>query len=102
MTDRRLLRRLDALGDGVHVQIHRQTADRAHDAQAALAARGVLQERAIQLEAVHRQAVQVPQRAVAGAEVVDDDAAAELVALLDQFERRLQIVEQPRFGDLQP
>src|SRR5262245_15467650 len=60
-----------------------------------------LDERPVDLERVHRQPVQVTQRRVAGAEVVQIDLDAELAKLLQQSRGGCGIVHEGGFGDLE-
>ena len=68
---------LDALGDGLHLQRRGQLDDRAHQRGRLRALAQRRDEAAVDLEDVDRVAVEVGQRRVAGAEVVDRDLHAE-------------------------
>ena len=67
---------LDALGDGHQPERVRDLHDRAHE-QRARAAEDVAHERAVDLEQVDRELLEVGERRVAGAEVVDGEPDAE-------------------------
>ena len=58
-------------------------------------------EGAIDLDLVEREAAQVAERAIAGAEIVHGDAHAELAQLVQRGERVLAVLQQDRFGDLE-
>ena len=92
-----LLGRLDTLGDGAEVEVAGQRDDRRGDLGVAVAQFG--DERAVHLEAVHRQVPQVGQRRVAG-EVVDGELDAEVAQLFCRTSRRLRVLHQGRLGDL--
>src|SRR2546423_11850009 len=79
-----LLRRLYPLGDRVQPQTADQGNDTAHERGAAVARSHLGDERAVDLDAVGREARQIAQRGVAGAEVVDEDAHAERLELADR------------------
>ncbi len=56
-------------------------------------------ERAIDLHDVDRQSLEVPQRCVAGAKIVEGDAAARMAQRIDKPRSFLDVVECRRFGD---
>ena len=58
-------------------------------------------ERPIDLDLVEGEAAQVAERAIAPAEIVHDDAHAELAQLMQRGQRILAVLQQHRFGDLQ-
>ena len=58
-------------------------------------------ERLVDLEVVQREPLEVAQRAVADAEVVDGEIDAELLELLEPPDRRLGVLHQRRLGDLE-
>src|SRR4051795_7708135 len=74
---RQLVRRLDAFRDDGHAEGVAQGNDRAENS-AALRAVGVAHERLVDLEDVGRKLVQVRQRRVTSAEVVDGNLDTEL------------------------
>src|SRR5438105_1961670 len=94
-----LLRGLDALGDDVDAQAAPEVDDRADDL-AAFSLRA-LHERRIDLQLVDREAMQIAERGVAGAEVVDSKTAAELANALDDRERHFRILHDRALGDLE-
>ncbi len=59
-------------------------------------------ERPVDLELVDRQLLQVGQRAVSRAEVVERDADAERLQLVEEGDGLVRIVDQHRLGDLEP
>ena len=77
---------LDALGGGLDVERMGELGDRADDRARAVAGQQVLDEAAVDLELVEREALQIAERRIAGAEIVERDADAE----------RAQRVEQPQ------
>ena len=72
---------LDALGDHVHAQARPEVDDRADDRRLAAVADDLRDEGAVDLQHVHREPGQVPERRVAGAEVVDGEADPQLLQL---------------------
>ena len=58
-------------------------------------------EGAVDLQRVEGEAVEVGERGVAGAEVVEDEADAELVQRLQRGDRRRRLLDQDALGDLQ-
>ena len=61
----------------------------------------VAHELAVDLEEVHRQALQIGEGGEAGAEVVEDEAAAELLERQDELARAPQVRDRRRLGDLE-
>ena len=59
-------------------------------------------EGAVDLQGVEGEAVEVGERGVAGAEVVEDEADAELVQRLQRGDRGRRLLDQDALGDLQP
>ena len=59
-----------------------------------------MNERAVDLDRVDRQRLQMSQRGMAGAEIVERDAAASLAQGADEARRFLNIVERRGLGDL--
>ena len=74
---------LDALGHHGLVQLSRQGDDRGDDGVVARILAEVADERAVDLEHVERQPLQVRQRRVAGAEIVDRQPHAQAPQLVD-------------------
>src|SRR3954451_8905923 len=69
-----LLLGLDAFGGGGHAARGRQIDDGLHDAGGAVGAGDVADEATVDLDLVEREAVQIAQRGIAGAEIVERDA----------------------------
>ena len=61
----------------------------------------ILDEGAVDLDLVEREALQIAQRGIAGAEIVQRDPDAELAQLMQHVERRLVVANQHRLGDLE-
>jgi hypothetical protein len=95
-----LLERLDALGDHAHAQAVRQRHDRFDQRRAVGVAGDVLHEGTVDLEHVHRQALQVRQARVAGAEVVDRQFDAHALQAQHGVDRGLDVVHHHAFGQL--
>ena len=74
---------LDALGDRAEVERARKTDDRLHETRGTVLAADLVDERLRDLEDVDREPLQVAERRVAGAEVVDGDAHAEVPQLVE-------------------
>ena len=70
--------RLDTFGDDGEVQRLGEADDRAHDRLALGVPAETVDERAVDLQRVDREPLEVGERRVAGAEVVDDEVHAEL------------------------
>ena len=93
---------VDALGDDLQVERppeldhHLQE----HEVGALVFEHG--DERPVDLELVDREPLQVRERAVAGPEVVERDAHAERLQLVEQRDGLVGVVDQHRFGDLEP
>src|ERR1041384_2306427 len=56
-------------------------------------------ETAVDLELVEWEALEIAEVGIAGAEVVERDADAELVQILNAFDHLVRIVDQHAFGD---
>ena len=67
----------------------------------AVGRRDVADERLVDLDLVEREAAQIAQRRIAGAEIVHRDADAEVAQRVQGRERRAAVGEQHRFGDLE-
>ena len=91
---------LDPLGDSAQAELVPDPHDRARQARF-LGRAEQLDERAIDLEDVDWEAVEVAQRGVAGAEVVDRQRDAELAQCLQHTERLGALIDQHRLGDLE-
>ena len=58
-------------------------------------------EAAVDLDLVEREALQIAQRRIAGAEIVERDAHADGAELMQDGKRRLVVADQHGFGDLE-
>src|SRR3954469_19712271 len=92
---------LDALGDRLEPQAARDVDDRADDRRVVLLLAQPVDERAVDLDRVDRHALQARQGRVAGAEVVEQDADAELAQALERRARRGDVLEEDALGDLE-
>ena len=79
----------------------REAGDGANDRLRVVALRHVAHERAVDLDLVEREAAQIGERRVAGAEVVHRDAHAEPAQLMQRRQRVGLVLQQHRFGDLE-
>ena len=95
-----LRRFLDAFGRGLDVERMGELGDRADDRARAVAGQQVLDEAAVDLQLVEREALQIAERRIAGAEIVERDAHAERAQRVQQPQRRVAAFEEDRFGDL--
>ena len=93
-------RRLDALADAAQPEAARQLHDRSDEHLVAGRAAEALDEGAVDLHDVDRQAGEVAERRVAGAEVVDGEEHAEGPQLVQAVPDGLG-VEEHRLGDLE-
>ena len=91
---------LDPFGHRDDAEVVGQGQDRPGDRPRAPLAQ-VADERPVDLEGVERQGVQVRQRRVAGAEVVQGDEEAQVVELLEAAGRGPQVLDQQALGDLE-
>ena len=82
----------DALGHDLEPELHPEVDDRAHHHVGFVLGARAQQERSIDLDAVHREAVHVAERRVAGAEVVDAQAEALALEPLELPLRELGVV----------
>ncbi len=62
--------------------------------------REVSHERAVDLDGIDAQRLQMPQRGEAGAEIVERDAAAEIAKRADEAHGFLDVIERRGLGDL--
>src|SRR5205085_9123043 len=97
----RLLLGLDAFGGRLHPQAGAEADDRLHDRQAVLTLRKVADERLVDLDLVEREAAEIAERGVSGAEIVHGDMHAERAQLMQDRERRLVVLKQHGFRDLE-
>ena len=92
---------LDPLGDHVERERPGHPDHRLDDRRPLLFDAERVDEGAVDLQRVEGITVEVGERGVAGAEVVEDEADAELVQRFQRGERRGRLVDQHRLGDLQ-
>jgi hypothetical protein len=92
--------RLDALGDDPQRQAVAEVDDRLHDDLVVRAVLEVLHERLVDLQPLDRQALDVGERGVAGAEVVDREGHAELVQVAQALRRGLAVLDDRVLGEL--
>ncbi len=94
--------RLDALGNDAHTERAGHADDRLDDRAVAVAVLAQAHdERAVDLQAVERIALQVAQRRVAGAEVIEQQPDAECLQQLDRERGRGPLLKQQPLGDLE-
>ena len=91
---------LDALGGGLDIERMGEFGDRADDRAGAVAGQQIVDEAAVDLQLVEREALQIAERRIAGAEIVERDADAERAQRVEQPQGRLAAFEEDRFGDL--
>src|SRR5436190_1377385 len=91
---------LDAFGNHARLERSRQRED-ALDDRRAIREQQALDERAVDLERVDWQLVQMTQRREAAAEIVQIDLHAELPQLAEQLRGLIGAVHQRRLGDLE-
>ena len=93
-------RHLDALGDGVHPERVGEGDDCIDNRTGFRILGDLAQERAVDLERLHRQQPQPRQRRPAGAEVVDREAQAAVVELAQDRADPLGLAQRGRLGQL--
>ena len=94
--------RLDALGGGVHAQAFGQRDDGADDRAVAVGGRrGAAHEALVDLDLVERRLLQIAERAVAGAEIVERQPDAELLQLGEGLVGAVAFGEEHALGDLE-
>src|SRR6185503_5995815 len=90
----------NAFGD--HLEVHGVAErDRGADDRDALVARGDVDERAVELDLVDREAAQAGQRRIAGAEIVEDDTEAVAAQLLEGLAAERAMLDEQALGDLE-
>ena len=99
---RELRRSFDALGDDAQLERAGEADDCAHDGFAAVVLVESLHERAVDLEHLDREGLEVRQRRVTRAEVVDDEMRAEAAQRREDARRGRRVVHQHALGDLEP
>jgi hypothetical protein len=96
----RLLPGLDALGDHLQPEAPGQGQDGPGDGNILRVAGQILDEATVDLQGIDGQALQVAERGIAGAEVIDRHPDAELAEFAEGLHRRGQVLDQQAFGDL--
>ena len=96
-----LLQGLDAFRGRDHVAVGGDADHRADDRGRGGIAGHFLDEAAVDLDLVEREALQILQRGIAGSEIVERDVNAERAELVQRHQRRVVIGDQHRFGDLE-
>src|SRR4051794_10644841 len=96
-----LLDGLDALGDRAEAEAVGDVDDRRDDRGVVLLGAEPVDERAVDLDRVDRDALQARERRVAGAEVVEQDANAARPDRLEGRTRQRGVLEQHALGDLE-
>ena len=93
--------RLDALGDAAQAERVRQRDDRLRDRLVVAVVLEPVHEPLVDLDALDRQAREVRQARVAGAEVVDRDRHAHLLQLHERRDRLFRMRDDHALGDLE-
>ena len=96
-----LLLGLDAFGRRRHAARGGDIDDRLDDAGRALRLADIGDEAAVDLDLVEREALQIAQRGIAGAEIVERNADPDGAQLVQHRERRIVVADQHRLGDLE-
>ena len=97
---RRFLGGLDAFGDGAEPETPGQTEQMAQNHPVLAAIGEAADKRAVDLDGIDRQHLKMPQRGMAGAKIVERDAAAGMAQGLDKAGRFVEVVERRGLGDL--
>src|SRR3954468_2830369 len=95
-----LLLGLDALGNHVNAQRAPHRQDGGHDGLVLAGADDAVDERAVDLERVDREAPHIGERRVAGAEVVECEAHAQLLEAVERGQRGRGVLDESALGDL--
>src|SRR5581483_468202 len=96
-----LLERLDTLGHALDVEAARHRDHGRDDRRLGVVTLDLVDERAVDLQAVDRVAAQTTQHRVAGAEVVDGELDAEIADLVERTSRDLFFADGDAFRDLE-
>ena len=91
---------LHPFGDGLEPERAAEIDQRAHERAVVFRARQVLHERAVDLDDVDAEPAQVAERRVAGAEIVDRDAAAQILRTRHEASRLVDVLDRGGLGDL--
>ena len=95
-----LLRVLDPLGDDAQAERRREAEDRPHDAQVATLGLKTGHEAAVDLEAVDGERLEMAERGVAGAEIVEADAKSQRGEATQHRRDVLGVAHHQAFSDL--
>ena len=87
---------LHPFGNGGELEPFGEIDQRAHEGTIVLRADDVLHEGAVDLDDIDAELAQVAERGVAGAEIVDGDAAAEILDAGDEAARLVDVVDRRR------
>src|SRR5450756_257412 len=96
-----LLFRLDAFGDHDFVEAGAEAGDGADDGAGVALVAEIADERLVDLDLIEGELAQVVERGVAGAEVVERQADAEILELLHRRQGAVVVLEQQTLGYLQ-
>ena len=91
---------LGAFGDHVHAEVVGERDDRFQDHRAGAAAGGA-DEGLVDLDGVERKALQIGQRGMAGAEIVQRQADAEFADAGQHLRRVFRVFHHQRFGQFE-
>lgn len=94
-------RRFDALACGRHAEARAESRDRANDCLGILVGIEIAHKRLVELDLVEREAAQIAERGISGAEIVHRYLDAERAQLMKRRQGVLVVHQQYRFGDLQ-
>ena len=92
---------LDALGGDDHAEALGELDDRLDDRDILRPRAGFADEAAVDLQFVEHRLVQIADRRIAGAEIVERDADAERAQALQHVERRAVVAEEHALGDFE-
>lgn len=101
LQERQLLRRFHALGNYIKVEAAGHGHDGADDFRVVGVMGGIAHEGLVDLQRIHRQAFEISQRRIAGAEVIHGKAHAELFQAAHLGHGVVQVLDDDAFGDLQ-
>ena len=93
--------RFHAFGDDFQLHIVRHGDDAARNRGIVTVFRQVADERAVNLQTVDREALEIGERRIAGAEVVDGNTHTGVAQRLQHLDRAFGVAHHHAFGDLQ-
>src|SRR5256885_9385154 len=96
-----LLSTADSFRFGAHSDYLRECQNRSHKSKVLFVGIHRAHQIAIDLDCVDWQAVQINERRITGAEVVEINLRSKLLDLTEQRHRRVAFVDQRSFGDLE-